>query len=152
VVADACVSYFAPVQRAGVDTLLEPDVSPFLCHLCLRTRRPSFSDLLSLLLTLQKLAVWLPEGVAVQYLADRAMSWLERVRSLIVTDEVSEARRLAPTVEHRLMSAARLGHDGNLFGYLLGCLVESIDSAICPDYNIRVVYLLTAECECINMF
>jgi hypothetical protein len=116
---DVCVSYSKPAQRAGIDTHLERNVHPFLCHLCLRTRRPSFSDLLSLLLSLQKLAVWLPEGVAVQYLADRAMSWLERVRSLIATDEVSGVRHSAVTTGHQSMSAVGHSHAGNIFDLIL---------------------------------
>uniref|UniRef100_T1IT35 [histone H3]-trimethyl-L-lysine(4) demethylase n=1 Tax=Strigamia maritima TaxID=126957 RepID=T1IT35_STRMM len=47
----------------------------FLCPLCLRSRRPRLETILSLLVSLQKLPVRLPEGEALQCLTERAMSW-----------------------------------------------------------------------------
>lgn len=131
VFVDVCVSYIEPAKHIQ----LESGVSPFLCQQCIRTRRPSFSDLLSLLLSLQKLTVWLPEGVAVQYLADRAMSWLERVRSLLATEELTEVRRLVVTTGHQLVPAADLG-----MSYLQAfCLhaYHTIDSKVYWHYRLQ---------------
>ncbi|XP_014679880.1 PREDICTED: lysine-specific demethylase 5A-like [Priapulus caudatus] len=47
----------------------------FLCPLCLRSRRPRLETILSLLVSLQKLPVRLPEGEALQCLTERAMGW-----------------------------------------------------------------------------
>uniref|UniRef100_A0A8C4FEH8 [histone H3]-trimethyl-L-lysine(4) demethylase n=1 Tax=Dicentrarchus labrax TaxID=13489 RepID=A0A8C4FEH8_DICLA len=49
--------------------------SKFLCPLCQRSRRPRLETILSLLVSLQKLPVRLPEGEALQCLTERAMSW-----------------------------------------------------------------------------
>lgn len=49
--------------------------SKFLCPLCLRSRRPRLETILSLLVSLQKLPVRLPEGEALQCLTERGMSW-----------------------------------------------------------------------------
>uniref|UniRef100_A0A6Q2YHW0 [histone H3]-trimethyl-L-lysine(4) demethylase n=1 Tax=Esox lucius TaxID=8010 RepID=A0A6Q2YHW0_ESOLU len=45
----------------------------FLCPLCQRSRRPRLETILSLLVSLQKLPVRLPEGEALQCLTERAM-------------------------------------------------------------------------------
>jgi len=100
-----CVSYFEPVRHTESSRDFESSMSPFLCPLCLRTQRPSFSELLKLLLSLQKLMVWLPEGVAVQYLADRAMSWLEQVRSLMNTEELLAAKHRIGVTDHHIKGA-----------------------------------------------
>uniref|UniRef100_A0A8C7IL02 [histone H3]-trimethyl-L-lysine(4) demethylase n=1 Tax=Oncorhynchus kisutch TaxID=8019 RepID=A0A8C7IL02_ONCKI len=47
----------------------------FLCPLCQRSRRPRLETILSLLVSLQKLPVRLPEGEALQCLTERAMGW-----------------------------------------------------------------------------
>uniref|UniRef100_A0AAQ4RJQ6 [histone H3]-trimethyl-L-lysine(4) demethylase n=1 Tax=Gasterosteus aculeatus aculeatus TaxID=481459 RepID=A0AAQ4RJQ6_GASAC len=49
--------------------------SKFLCPLCQRSRRPRLETILSLLVSLQKLPLRLPEGEALQCLTERAMSW-----------------------------------------------------------------------------
>uniref|UniRef100_A0A8C5HVF8 [histone H3]-trimethyl-L-lysine(4) demethylase n=1 Tax=Gouania willdenowi TaxID=441366 RepID=A0A8C5HVF8_GOUWI len=49
--------------------------SKFLCPLCQRSRRPRLETILSLLVSLQKLPVRLPEGEALQCLTERVMSW-----------------------------------------------------------------------------
>lgn len=52
----------------------------YLCPFCLRSRRPRMDGILSLLTSLQKLPVRLPEGEALQHLAERAMDWQDRAR------------------------------------------------------------------------
>uniref|UniRef100_A0A8D3DF56 [histone H3]-trimethyl-L-lysine(4) demethylase n=1 Tax=Scophthalmus maximus TaxID=52904 RepID=A0A8D3DF56_SCOMX len=63
--------------------------SKFLCPLCQRSRRPRLETILSLLVSLQKLPVRLPEGEALQCLTERAMSWQDRARQALATDELS---------------------------------------------------------------
>lgn len=57
--------------------------SKFLCPLCQRSRRPRLETILSLLVSLQKLPVRLPEGEALQCLTERAMSWQVRIETLL---------------------------------------------------------------------
>lgn len=47
----------------------------YLCGYCCRSRRPRLEIILSLLVSLQKLPVRLPEGEALQCLTERAMNW-----------------------------------------------------------------------------
>lgn len=47
----------------------------YLCGYCSRSRRPRLETILSLLVSLQKLPVRLPEGEALQCLTERAMNW-----------------------------------------------------------------------------
>eukprot|EP00096_Caligus_rogercresseyi_P011047 TRINITY_DN422_c0_g1_i1.p1 TRINITY_DN422_c0_g1~~TRINITY_DN422_c0_g1_i1.p1 ORF type:complete len:1514 (+),score=534.84 TRINITY_DN422_c0_g1_i1:112-4653(+) len=63
----------------------------FLCPNCLRSRRPRLETILSLLVSLQKLTVRLPEGEALQCLTERAMSWQDRARNALADPEVSTA-------------------------------------------------------------
>ena len=61
----------------------------FLCSTCIRSRRPSLATVLDLIVDLQKLTVSLPEGEALQCLAERAMAWQDKARSLLATQEVA---------------------------------------------------------------
>ncbi|KAG0710048.1 Lysine-specific demethylase 5A [Chionoecetes opilio] len=63
----------------------------FLCPSCERSRRPRLETILSLLVTLQKLPVRLPEAEALQCLTERAMSWQDRARQLMKTEELTTA-------------------------------------------------------------
>ena len=63
----------------------------FLCPLCLRSRRPRLETILSLLVSLQKLPVRMPEGEALQCLTERAMAWQDRARQALATDELANA-------------------------------------------------------------
>ena len=47
----------------------------YLCGYCARSQRPRLDVILSLLVSLQKLPVRLPEGEALQCLTERAMHW-----------------------------------------------------------------------------
>ena len=55
----------------------------YMCPLCARTRRPRLETILSLLVSLQKLPVRLPEGEALQFLIERVMQWQEKVKTLL---------------------------------------------------------------------
>lgn len=70
---------------AGIEAAKE---LKYLCPLCLRSRRPRLETILSLLVSLQKLPVRLPEGEALQFLTERAMSWQDRARQLLGDPEV----------------------------------------------------------------
>ena len=63
----------------------------FLCPACLRSRRPRLETILSLLVSLQKLTVRLPEGEALQCLTERAMAWQDRTRTLLARPELTAA-------------------------------------------------------------
>ena len=63
----------------------------FLCPICQRSRRPRLETILSLLVSLQKLPVRLPEGEALQRLTERAMNWQDRAKQALATAEIAEA-------------------------------------------------------------
>lgn len=63
----------------------------FLCPNCMRTKRPRLETILSLLVSLQKLTIRLPEGEALQCLTERAMNWQDRARQLLATEELATA-------------------------------------------------------------
>jgi len=63
----------------------------FLCPSCNRSRRPRLETILSLLVSLQKLTVRLPEGEALQCLTERAMAWQDRARTLLAKPIISSA-------------------------------------------------------------
>ena len=62
-----------------------------LCPVCQRSKRPRLKTILSLLVSLQKLTVRLPEGEALQCLTERAMSWQSRARQALDQEEVKLA-------------------------------------------------------------
>lgn len=72
-------------KKAGVGWQSNSKDSKFLCPLCQRSRRPRLETILSLLVSLQKLPVRLPEGEALQCLTERAMSWQVCMELLIIT-------------------------------------------------------------------
>lgn len=63
----------------------------FLCINCYRTRRPRLETILSLLMSLQKLYIRVPEGEALQCLTERAMNWQDRARQLLQQTEIEAA-------------------------------------------------------------
>uniref|UniRef100_H2Y6C7 [Histone H3]-trimethyl-L-lysine(4) demethylase n=1 Tax=Ciona savignyi TaxID=51511 RepID=H2Y6C7_CIOSA len=67
----------------------------FLCPLCHRSRRPHLTTILSLLLQLQRLPVRIREGEALQCLTERAMSWQDKARRILSTDECQNALQRA---------------------------------------------------------
>ena len=65
----------------------------YLCPLCHRSRRPRLETILSLLVSLQKLPVRLPEGEALQYLTERAMNWQDRAKQILEEESVKKILR-----------------------------------------------------------
>ncbi|KAG7258650.1 hypothetical protein CRUP_032514 [Coryphaenoides rupestris] len=82
------------------------DAAKFLCPLCQRSRRPRLETILSLLVSLQKLPVRLPEGEALQCLTERAMGWQDRARQALATDELSSALAKLSVLSQRLVEQA----------------------------------------------
>lgn len=78
----------------------------FLCPLCQRSRRPRLETILSLLVSLQKLPVRLPEGEALQCLTERAMSWQDRARQSLATEELSSALAKLSVLSQRMVEQA----------------------------------------------
>ena len=78
----------------------------FLCPLCLRSRRPRLETILSLLVSLQKLPVRLPEGEALQSLTERAMAWQDRARQALATDELSSALEKLSVLSQKMVEQA----------------------------------------------
>uniref|UniRef100_A0A669BFF0 [histone H3]-trimethyl-L-lysine(4) demethylase n=1 Tax=Oreochromis niloticus TaxID=8128 RepID=A0A669BFF0_ORENI len=79
--------------------------SKFLCPLCQRSRRPRLETILSLLVSLQKLPVRLPEGEALQCLTERAMSW-QPLKIKLKDSEKKRKRKLERAEHHHMLMAA----------------------------------------------
>ncbi|XP_077540973.1 lysine demethylase 5 isoform X6 [Haemaphysalis longicornis] len=80
--------------------------SQFLCPACLRSRRPRLETILSLLVSLQKLPVRLPEGEALQCLTERAMSWQDRARQALATEELAAALAKLSVLSQKMVEQA----------------------------------------------
>ncbi|XP_071817474.1 lysine-specific demethylase 5A-like isoform X3 [Apostichopus japonicus] len=82
-----------PLSAQGQGALQGPQVkeTKFMCPLCMRSRRPKLETILSLLVSLQKLPVRLPEGESLQCLTERAMSWQDKAKQILATEEVTGA-------------------------------------------------------------
>ncbi|XP_052282476.1 lysine-specific demethylase 5A-like isoform X2 [Dreissena polymorpha] len=78
----------------------------FLCPLCLRSRRPRLETILSLLVSLQKLPVRLPEGEALQCLTERAMAWQDRARQALTTSELASALAKLSVLSQKMVEQA----------------------------------------------
>lgn len=63
----------------------------YLCESCQRSKRPRLETILTLLVSLQKIPIRLPEGEALQCLTERAMNWQDRSRQVLETTEVVNA-------------------------------------------------------------
>ncbi|XP_055857756.1 lysine-specific demethylase lid-like [Episyrphus balteatus] len=61
----------------------------YLCPSCMRSRRPRLEAILSLLVSLQRLPIRLPEGEALQCLTERAMNWQDRARQAFLIEDVA---------------------------------------------------------------
>uniref|UniRef100_A0A672YYI1 [histone H3]-trimethyl-L-lysine(4) demethylase n=1 Tax=Sphaeramia orbicularis TaxID=375764 RepID=A0A672YYI1_9TELE len=90
-------------KKLGVGWQSNGKDSKFLCPLCQRSRRPRLETILSLLVLLQKLPVRLPEGEALQCLTERAMSWQDRARQALATEELSSALAKLSVLSQRML-------------------------------------------------
>ncbi|KAG7166548.1 Lysine-specific demethylase 5C-like [Homarus americanus] len=82
----------------------------FLCPSCERSRRPRLETILALLVSLQKLPVRLPEAEALQCLTERGMSWQDRARQLMKTDELTAALGKLSVFSQKLIEAQAKQH------------------------------------------
>ncbi|KAJ8679278.1 hypothetical protein QAD02_015065, partial [Eretmocerus hayati] len=81
-------------------------IMKFLCQCCLRSRRPRLETILTLLVSLQKIPVRLPEGEALQCLTERAMNWQDRARQALSVEEVSSVLSKLSMLSQKLAEAA----------------------------------------------
>lgn len=89
----------SPAGNTGTGNILVPlltgrerDREPkYLCPSCMRSRRPRLETILSLLVSLQRLPIRMPEGEALQCLTERAMNWQDRARQALAVDDVVAA-------------------------------------------------------------
>lgn len=79
----------------------------YLCESCQRSKRPRLETILTLLVSLQKLPIRLPEGEALQCLTERAMNWQDRARQVLDTAEVVNA--LATIQKHTSLDLKGVG-------------------------------------------
>uniref|UniRef100_A0AAQ4RYK8 [histone H3]-trimethyl-L-lysine(4) demethylase n=1 Tax=Gasterosteus aculeatus aculeatus TaxID=481459 RepID=A0AAQ4RYK8_GASAC len=93
-------------KKAGGGWQSNSKDSKFLCPLCQRSRRPRLETILSLLVSLQKLPLRLPEGEALQCLTERAMSWQDRARQSLATEELSSALAKLSVLSQRMVEQA----------------------------------------------
>ncbi|XP_033647980.1 lysine-specific demethylase 5A-like isoform X1 [Asterias rubens] len=95
-------------SSATVQQQQQPQVRDmkFLCPMCLRSRRPRLETILSLLVSLQKLPVRLPEGEALQCLTERGMSWQDRARQALATEELASALAKLSVLSQRIVEQA----------------------------------------------
>uniref|UniRef100_A0AAR2IHT4 [histone H3]-trimethyl-L-lysine(4) demethylase n=1 Tax=Pygocentrus nattereri TaxID=42514 RepID=A0AAR2IHT4_PYGNA len=107
--------------------------SKFLCPLCQRSRRPRLETILSLLVSLQKLPVRLPEGEALQCLTERAMSWQDRARQALATDELSSALAKLSVLSQRMVELAAREKTEKIIN------AELQKAAANPDLQVRLL-------------
>ncbi|XP_051525204.1 lysine-specific demethylase 5B-B-like isoform X5 [Myxocyprinus asiaticus] len=81
------------------------DREAWLCPSCLRSTKPPLDKILSLLASLQRIRVRLPEGDALRYMIERTVSWQRRARGVIDSFDLSQTsqdcRGSSPTLSHR---------------------------------------------------
>lgn len=83
------------------DTRDSPDAWPWLCPRCRRSEKPPLSKVLALLASLQRTGVRLPEGDALRHLAERTLSWQQRVQEMSLScrlPELEERPATPPTL------------------------------------------------------
>lgn len=74
----------------------------YLCQSCMRSRRPRLETILSLLVSLQRLPIRLPEGEALQCLTERAMNWQDRARQAFAMEDVASALAALSIISQKL--------------------------------------------------
>uniref|UniRef100_A0A673KDN8 [histone H3]-trimethyl-L-lysine(4) demethylase n=1 Tax=Sinocyclocheilus rhinocerous TaxID=307959 RepID=A0A673KDN8_9TELE len=89
------------------------DPEAWLCPLCLRSTKPSLAKIQTLLASLQRIRVRLPEGDALRYMIECTVSWQRRAREVIDSYDHSltsqDCRGASPTQSHRTTGHKRKG-------------------------------------------
>lgn len=83
----------------------------YLCPMCMRTKRPKLETILSLLVALQQIPLRVPEGEALQCVAERAMHWQDRVRQALSRKDIEMA--LVEFSMHQKSSSGPAVEDNN---------------------------------------
>lgn len=87
----------------------EKDLEPkYLCPSCMRSRRPRLETILSLLVSLQRLPIRIPEGEALQCLTERAMNWQDRARQTFNSGEIETALKKLTIVAQKTSTPAAI--------------------------------------------
>ncbi|TRZ00900.1 hypothetical protein DNTS_013064, partial [Danionella cerebrum] len=97
---ELCRDAFHNVCVRGPSDPLNPEA--WLCPSCLRSTKPPLDRMLTLLSSLQRIRVRLPEGDALRYLIERAVSWQRQAREVIDSFE-----HLPATQENRAASPSQ---------------------------------------------
>uniref|UniRef100_A0A673KCU2 [histone H3]-trimethyl-L-lysine(4) demethylase n=1 Tax=Sinocyclocheilus rhinocerous TaxID=307959 RepID=A0A673KCU2_9TELE len=99
------------------------DPEAWLCPLCLRSTKPSLAKIQTLLASLQRIRVRLPEGDALRYMIECTVSWQRRAREVIDSYDHSltsqDCRGASPTQSHRTT-----GHKRKVRHYITDCYSE----------------------------
>uniref|UniRef100_A0A673KIJ3 [histone H3]-trimethyl-L-lysine(4) demethylase n=1 Tax=Sinocyclocheilus rhinocerous TaxID=307959 RepID=A0A673KIJ3_9TELE len=99
------------------------DPEAWLCPLCLRSTKPSLAKIQTLLASLQRIRVRLPEGDALRYMIECTVSWQRRAREVIDSYDHSltsqDCRGASPTQSHRTTGHKRKVEELMVEGLLL---------------------------------
>ncbi|XP_047446476.1 lysine-specific demethylase 5B-B isoform X2 [Mugil cephalus] len=78
------------------------ETQPWLCPQCQLSEKPPLSKVLSLLASLRRIGVRLPEGDALQYLVERTVNWQQRAQEItqVCLPELEERPGTPPTLTH----------------------------------------------------
>ena len=66
------------------------ETQPWLCPHCQQSEKPALNEVLSLLASLQRIEVRLPEGDALNYLVERTLNWQHRAQQILQTCNLPE--------------------------------------------------------------
>ncbi|KAL6119370.1 kdm5b [Pungitius sinensis] len=89
------------------------ETQPWLCPLCQRSEKPPLHKAVSLLASLRRIGVRLPEGDALHYLVERTVNWQQRaqeIKQYFNLPEVEERPGTPPTLT-RWASGSHEAHD-----------------------------------------
>lgn len=104
----------------------------YLCESCQRSKRPRLETILTLLVSLQKLPIRLPEGEALQCLTERAMNWQDRARQVLETVEVVNALALLQK-QQCLADAKNDGSESREMEHAYSAVVDQPPSSIATN-------------------
>uniref|UniRef100_A0A8C1YGH4 [histone H3]-trimethyl-L-lysine(4) demethylase n=1 Tax=Cyprinus carpio TaxID=7962 RepID=A0A8C1YGH4_CYPCA len=132
---ELCRDAFHSVCVRGPSDPLDPEA--WLCPLCLRSTKPSLDKIQTLLSSLQRIRVRLPEGDALRYMIERAGSWQRRAREVIDSYDHSltsqDCRRASPTLSHRTT-----GHKRKVRHYITDCLSSELEELMVEGLLLQV--------------
>lgn len=110
-------------------SLSQRTCSKYLCPSCMRSRRPRLESILSLLVSLQKLPIRLPEGEALQCLTERAMNWQDRARKAFLIEDVAAALAYV----NRIQPKNEFSAESSFCGEGVGMEQTTINAGLCES-------------------